>query len=585
MDLVIGKRYRLKDFDTIKYNEHGTDGTLCGWVHDKIVTLKRYENSLKFYETGSYHWEEEHIEEIKEILDSEINIKDETIMNFKVGDIVNLKELYNLDNICYYYTTSLVGINKNYTILFDSSRFRDFYRNYYNKPMYVQQISLNDLEEQMLTIRFNKDSELRFPAIIFKLDEEATKSHKDKEEWREKNKMVIENSDEIEKEMISKVDVKLFKKIISASYEMKSTTALGIDLLLQNWAKNKKEIYLALGRNLELSKEINMQKTKREMKSELEDFIKKYPIVDPYFYGISSEGLIDNEVIPNYDSSHEINTFLEKNEGIKITKLINKIVDVPIIENYKKLTEEEKELYLSLKSKVSFTNKIADDFSKIIANTKIKGKVCISINPIDYLLMSANKSGWDSCYKLFSQSGNSNSCGSWSNGIFSYLQDKATLIAYKCSNQTYEYKVGKAKFEANSKNWRQLIYLDTTTNCFVTSRQYTEVNDDISKIAREILEEALSKNLGLENSWKTKSFYNKTNKLKWVINKIKETVSYYSYNDILHSNQLKGAKFVYNKNFKDLDKVEFNTEHEIICLKCGEKLVTSTLRPFCNNCR
>ena len=67
------------------------------------------------------------------------------------------------------------------------------------------------------------------------------------------------NDEEIIKEMISKVDVEKIRKILAGSLRIKGTSLKGLDKLLEDWAKAKKDIYLLFGRNLKLIKEIEYE--------------------------------------------------------------------------------------------------------------------------------------------------------------------------------------------------------------------------------------------------------------------------------------------------------------------------------------
>lgn len=44
--------------------------------------------------------------------------------------------------------------------------------------------------------------------------------------------------------------------------------------------------------------------------------------------------------------------------------------------------------------------KLDEEFSKVLDATSVTGYITISIDPIDYMLMSLNNSGWTSCHTL-----------------------------------------------------------------------------------------------------------------------------------------------------------------------------------------
>ena len=59
--------------------------------------------------------------------------------------------------------------------------------------------------------------------------------------------------------------------------------------------------------------------------------------------------------------------------------------------------------------------------SQFVQKNKIKGKLFLSIDPIDYLLASENNENWRSCHALD---------GEYRSGNLSYMLDSSTVIAY-----------------------------------------------------------------------------------------------------------------------------------------------------------
>ena len=86
--------------------------------------------------------------------------------------------------------------------------------------------------------------------------------------------------------------------------------------------------------------------------------------------------------------------------GMKVTTMLNKISELPEIESLKRLSPEEQEIYKKLKGKVKKTNPLELEYSKLFATKTMKGNIALSIDPIDYILMSTNRCGWNSCYTI-----------------------------------------------------------------------------------------------------------------------------------------------------------------------------------------
>ena len=83
--------------------------------------------------------------------------------------------------------------------------------------------------------------------------------------------------DEVIQEMISKVDKKTVKKIISSSLDMDARKITGVDKLLVEWATAKKELYLLLNNNLKITVEKELQLCTSEKRQLLEQLRKEFP--------------------------------------------------------------------------------------------------------------------------------------------------------------------------------------------------------------------------------------------------------------------------------------------------------------------
>lgn len=387
-------------------------------------------------------------------------------------------------------------------------------------------------------------------------------------------KMEVKNLEEIKKEMISKVDVEKMKKILSACFRTKGTSLKGIEKILDKWAENKAPIYLAFGKQLVLEKDIEFEKEEREIWTEIQELIGKYPYL--YWFAVNNcRTMCRNEYEP-FSSDFHNKTKIPTNR-MKFTKLISLLEEnMTPLESLKELSEEEKNIYLKLKEKVKYTSPILDDYSKIISGNKIKGKLKVSIDPIDYILMSHNKSGWDSCYNI-AKGGESRHFGEYTNGLFSYMRDAHTVISYKHSENLYEFKIGRSKFNDYSRNWRQVIYIDIENKGFITSRQYPNRNDAISENVRNMIEESLSEYYKCENKWTTRN----------LTNNVEKAQDYFEdegigYNDILHDNSLEGAKIVRLKAEKN--ELHFHTGIPTICPICGKSGIYNQRIPLCDRC-
>lgn len=216
------------------------------------------------------------------------------------------------------------------------------------------------------------------------------------------------------------------------------------------------------------------------------------------------------------------------------------------------------------------------ELSKIIEQTKIKGCITISIDPNDFLTMSFNQSGWQSCHTI-AHGGEARDWGEFVGGIFSYIEDKHTAISFRHNGKKVEFPIGKAKIQDYSKNWRELLYIDTRTNAFVASRQYPSYNEEISKNVRDLLETQISNQRKIANSWKAIT----SESSSYFENYLTDGIGSLQYNDML--NGFRG-KMIYNKELNNLENVEMVIGTHPICPVCGENHIDENNRPMCDSC-
>lgn len=269
-------------------------------------------------------------------------------------------------------------------------------------------------------------------------------------------------------------------------------------------------------------------------------------------------------------------------KGMKVGTFISKVTSLPRPESLNKLTEKERATYEKLKAKVTELNPVELEYSRLFENKNVKGVINISIDPIDYLLMSVNDSNWNSCYALVDSSHESRSYNSHVAGVFSYMCDPSTLIAYRHNGIQKEMKIGNSTIKEYSKNWRQVIYLDTKTYGFACSRQYPNDDDTLAKHIRELLEETISQNLNIQNLWKTKRITGSETLRKKVLREEPLHGDRLSYNDIINRGE---GFFVCNPVLGKIKDIRLYTDSNPICPLCGENVLDKPSRPICRSCR
>ena len=286
------------------------------------------------------------------------------------------------------------------------------------------------------------------------------------------NKLEEPTEEEINK-MLNLVDIKTFTSILknrlfsetSTSYKSLIVETLNEDFIknyLITWAKNKYRFFKMFGDKLSINKDIKIEASSDMAYQELATIGELFPMYRPILSKVHSDAVIENKITKGSLSS----IFFEDKkvkEGMKFTKFIS-------LYGNKELDMELSKLYQNLG----------------------KCNITISIDPIDYLTVSLNKSGWKSCHNFFD--------GCYRNATLSYMFDETSLVSYSAGDKVrYSFEI---PFEWNSKKWRQMIYVSKDSSATAFSRQYPNSNEQITKEVRNFFEEVFCEYFKVENKWK-----------------------------------------------------------------------------------
>lgn len=122
--------------------------------------------------------------------------------------------------------------------------------------------------------------------------------------------------------------------------------------------------------------------------------------------------------------------------------------------------------------------------SLILNQNSLSGKLTLSIHPLDYMTMSDNNCGWESCMNWVQ-------AGSYRQGTVEMMNSKSVVVAYLESNEPYVLPYGK---EWNNKKWRQLFVVDP--KAILGIKSYPYANDELSNTCLDWLKDLAHENLG-----------------------------------------------------------------------------------------
>lgn len=120
--------------------------------------------------------------------------------------------------------------------------------------------------------------------------------------------------------------------------------------------------------------------------------------------------------------------------------------------------------------------------SLILNDTKIKGKLTLSIHPLDYWTMSDNTCDWSSCMSWYEY-------GAYRQGTVEMMNSKYVIVAYLSAEDPIE--IGYDDLPWSNKKWRQLFIVDKDFLLGIKSYPYEnkyltqEVLNWVAELAKE----------------------------------------------------------------------------------------------------
>lgn len=131
--------------------------------------------------------------------------------------------------------------------------------------------------------------------------------------------------------------------------------------------------------------------------------------------------------------------------------------------------------------------------SQVLNQKMLKGKMCLSIHPLDYMTMSDNECGWSSCMSWYEN-------GCYRQGTVEMMNSPMVVVAYLCASEPMSMPCGH--YWANKK-WRELFIV--TPEMISNVKAYPYKNSVLSTIVLDWLKElATNANIGSYDETVTK---------------------------------------------------------------------------------
>ena len=268
-----------------------------------------------------------------------------------------------------------------------------------------------------------------------------------------------------------------------------------LEYRLRFWNENKGTLYHLLNDNFILEKEVLFGKSIYELEDQIDKYLcdgssamnqfKDYLMNRSGFYISYSDDWYNLRKLFAADflatnRIHDLSRFYTVNkvlplpdgreirlaEGSKPIKILGKIAAA--------LGEEAMELF----------EKFRLEHSLALNNKKIKGTLCLSIHPMDYLTMSDNASGWSSCMSW-------EESGCYRRGTVEMMNSEMVVVGYLRSDS------GRYRFGAedwNDKRWRSLFIV--REDGIVSIKGYPYAHEELSHACLDWLRDLAMENLG-----------------------------------------------------------------------------------------
>lgn len=254
--------------------------------------------------------------------------------------------------------------------------------------------------------------------------------------------------------------------------------------------------------------------------------------------------LLDHADFDTFNSFHESFRF---RAGMKATKVMKKICSTF---GWDKITGKE----LNRNGELVTVNLFEREYAKYcdaMCPIKVTRHTCISVNPVDFLLMS-NGNSWRSCHYI---GDDIDDAGCYSSGTISLMLDEHSMVFY-----TVDASFDGEDIEREPKIQRQLFgYNDYQ---LVQSRLYPQDNDyganDIYTDIRNVVQKVFADCLDKPNLWVKKN-----------ITHTRARSGDYAtcYDDWISFSGLCSVSILKEKADEDLSPIEFGAEP--ICIECG----------------
>ena len=282
---------------------------------------------------------------------------------------------------------------------------------------------------------------------------------------------------------LQEVNVTEIENIIRYSQNLPDNTTLDCKRLLADWRKNKdKFIKMFDGALIAETEELVTVRLDPESRREKIDafyenlsmmcysYPDSFSVPKPYLFTFlerNEDGIFDNVVITPYEcEGHN----LKIPAGMKLTRALKFFISDKVV-----------------------LDTVQTSMSRLIQQTKITGRLCLSVHPLDYLSVSENASNWRSCHALD---------GEYRAGNLAYMVDSNTIVTYlKSDDENVTLPNFPNSIKWNNKKWRMLLFLSDGEDAMFAGRHYPFFSKDLMDKTKTLYAILYDRQFRKQHSW------------------------------------------------------------------------------------
>lgn len=395
---------------------------------------------------------------------------------------------------------------------------------------------------------------------------------------------------------LTELDKKKIENYISVTGIHKNKF-IGVDKWLEQWSHSNQKLYRFLGNKLIVKKDYSYEKPyltiRREVLDKLFDLSFKKNYASFYWDFVRKNEAFTQEQIHFFNHLCDAENFVEDkiSYGIKYKKdPTAKMLQVPSGTKPVKALQK----IINYFNEWNWDKEAFEEFrlihSMILNDKFVKGQMCLSIHPLDYITMSDNGSDWSSCMSWIEE-------GCYHSGTVEMMNSNNAICGYiiskkDTSNSEWNFVQSSRKKEEmrdcvgeeycwNNKKWRELIY--ATKDIIMTGKSYPYYNETMSKNILEYARELAEKNINWTYTYGIEPYRDMVH--IHTNNAMERNRTWVHYNGIKH-NIIWDTKGMYNDMYNDhsftywcvRNKVKSNKMISVSgkcnCLRCNGSVIT-----------